>query len=192
MHGSAHDFLANISAFLGSYYLAVAAMNAVAAFYLWHYKHDSKQGMVWILAAVALVIFSSASLGGSPPGVPAGLKLMVNEATGPVVYSVGTTLILVVLFVFREFFVQPPVAFALLNLTFLIMGMSMADPNFASIVTKADNVPIVGLDLSARFLHLAGHVSGGGKRSADAQGCRTWRNLGRKKCWFGPTWCTPS
>ena len=25
------------------------------------------------------------------------------------------------------------------------MGLSMADPNFAAIVTKADNVPIVGL-----------------------------------------------
>ena len=33
----------------------------------------------------------------------------------------------------------------MLNLALLLMGMSMTDPNFAAIVTKPDNVPIVGL-----------------------------------------------
>jgi hypothetical protein len=41
--------------------------------------------------------------------------------------------------------VRPLVAWALLNVVLVIMGFSMADPNFAAIVTKADNVPIVGL-----------------------------------------------
>ena len=52
---------------------------------------------------------------------------------------------LALLFIFRRFFVQPMVAWALLNAVLVIMGLSMADPNFAAIVTKPDNVPIVGL-----------------------------------------------
>ena len=37
------------------------------------------------------------------------------------------------------------VAWAVLNILLLLMGLSMADENFASIVMKPDNVPIVGL-----------------------------------------------
>ena len=48
-------------------------------------------------------------------------------------------------FLFRRFFVQPIVAWTLLNLSLLVMGMSMTDPNFAAIVTKPDNVPIVAM-----------------------------------------------
>jgi hypothetical protein len=48
-------------------------------------------------------------------------------------------------FVFRKFFVKPMVAWTVLNASLLLMGLAMADENFASIVMKADNVPIVGL-----------------------------------------------
>ena len=37
------------------------------------------------------------------------------------------------------------VAWSGLNLALVLMGLSMVDPNFAAIVTKPDNVPIVGL-----------------------------------------------
>ncbi len=37
------------------------------------------------------------------------------------------------------------VGWSLLNLSLVLMGVSMVDPNFAAIVTKPDNVPIVGL-----------------------------------------------
>jgi hypothetical protein len=145
MHGSAHDFIENIAGFLGGYYLALAAMNAVIAFYLWHYKHRSGAALGWIVLAIILAGISPAAMSGSPPSIPVFIKQAVNEATGPVVYSVGTTAILAVLFAFREFFVQPMVAWGLLNATLIFMGLSMADPNFAAIVTKPDNVPIVGL-----------------------------------------------
>ena len=46
MHGSAQDFIDSISGFLGAYYLALALMNAVAAFYVWHYKHKIDQALV--------------------------------------------------------------------------------------------------------------------------------------------------
>jgi hypothetical protein len=47
--------------------------------------------------------------------------------------------------VFRKFIVKPMVAWTVLNASLLLMGLAMADENFASIVMKADNVPIVGL-----------------------------------------------
>ncbi len=83
--------------------------------------------------------------GRQPPGLPEAWRDAVNRATGPVVYSVGTTGLLAIFFFFRRFFVQPMVGWSLLNLSLVLMGLSMVDPNFAAIVTKPDNVPIVGL-----------------------------------------------
>ena len=45
----------------------------------------------------------------------------VNEATGPVVYSVGTTAFLAVLYFGRRFFVQPMVAWAGLMLSLVLI-----------------------------------------------------------------------
>lgn len=134
-----------MSGFLGGYYIALALMNSVAAFYLWHYRHRVVQAVVWIAFAMVMVWIAAFAMSGGAPGLPEEVKLYVNWATGPVVYSVGTTLMLIVFFVFRRFFVQPMVAWGLLNLSLLLMGLSMTDRNFAAIVTKADNVPIVGL-----------------------------------------------
>ncbi len=91
------------------------------------------------------MVLSPLAMSGSPPSVPVFVQDFVNWATGPVVYSVGTTALLAFLFVLRRFFVQPAVAWGLLNTVLVVMGLSMADPNFAAIVTKPDNVPIVGL-----------------------------------------------
>ncbi len=139
MHGS------DVSGFLGGYYLCLAAMNAVLAFYFWHKKHNVAQAIVWVAVSFILVAVASAAFGGSPPGLPQSWREAVNSATGPVVYSVGTTTLLAVFFLGRRFFVQPMVAWVGLNLALVVMGMSIVDPNFAAIVTKPDNVPIVGL-----------------------------------------------
>ncbi len=140
MHGSQ-----DISGFLGGYYLFLAAMNAVMAFHLWHNRHKQGAAVVWIGLSFVLMAISAAAMGGSPPGLPEGLRNRVNEATGPVIYSVGTTSLLALAFVFRRFLVQPMVGWAMLNLSLILMGFSMVDPNFAAIVTKPDNVPIVGM-----------------------------------------------
>ena len=144
MHGS-EDFITSISGFLGGYYLFLATMNAAMAYHLWHHRHRINEAVAWVAYSFFLVAIGSAAMGGSPVGFPHALRDAVNAATGPVVYSVGTTAILAVLFFGRRFFVQPMVAWTGLNLSLLIMGLSMTDPNFAAIVTKPDNVPIVGL-----------------------------------------------
>jgi hypothetical protein len=146
MHGASEaDFINGISGFLGGYYLFLAAMNAVMAFHLWHNRHRTGEAIVWTGASLLLVIISAAAMGGSPPGLPLGLRNAVNWATGPVIYSVGTTALLAIAYFARRFLVKPMVGWTLLNLSLVAMGVSMVDPNFAAIVTKPDNVPIVGL-----------------------------------------------
>ena len=141
MHGSQAD----VTGFLGVYYLALALMNAVWAYHLWHNKHQTIQAAAWAVFSLILAACAAAAMGGSPPGLSSGIRDSVNWATGPVVYSVGTTLALLIFFLFRRQLVQPVVAWITLNVALVVMGLAMTDPNFAAIVTKPDNVPIVSM-----------------------------------------------
>jgi hypothetical protein len=145
MHGSHADYIENVSGFLGGYYMALASMNATYAFYMWKVKNRGLSAVVWVAVAVVLTGISALAWGGSPPDLPQSVKDGVNWLTGPVIYSVGTTVGLVLLFVFRKFFVHATVAWVLLNVSLVAMGLSMSDANFGAIVMKPDNVPIVGL-----------------------------------------------
>ena len=147
MHSSG-TFLKDVAGFLGSYYTALAIMNAIAAFLLWRKQSRPGLALVWTIVAGAMMILASLALSGSPawvPHLPAGLRNLVNTLSGPVNYTAGTTALLAALFVFRKFFVRPMVAWTVFNVALVAMGMAMADENFASIVMKPDNVPIVGL-----------------------------------------------
>ena len=141
-------FLEDVGGFLGGYYASLAAMNGVAALMLWRKKGQSGWAVVWAAFAGAMMILSSMALSRSEalvPALPAAVRSLVNALSGPVVYTLGTMGLLVVLFVFRRFFVQPMVAWTLFNASLVVMGLAMADENFAAIVMKPDNVPIVGL-----------------------------------------------
>ena len=74
-----------------------------------------------------------------------GIKGFIDTLMSPTTYTLGSLVILGVMFYFREVLVRPNVAWLGFNLMLLFMGMSMADSDFAAIVTKPDNVPIVGL-----------------------------------------------
>lgn len=162
MHGHVDfaTFLSQISGFLGSYYLILALMNAVAAFYLWNSGKAKTlfhvagfaftTATLWLLVAIFFTIISPLAMSGDPNwvaliSIPKGIREMADKALGPVVYSVGGLVLFVVMFAARRFLVKPTVAWTILNLSMLFMGMSMTDPNFSAIVTKPDNVPIVGL-----------------------------------------------
>jgi hypothetical protein len=62
-----------------------------------------------------------------------------------VTFTLGTLTVLVVLYLCRELFVRPVVAWALLNASLLFVGASMTSPQFAAIVAKPDNVAIVAM-----------------------------------------------
>jgi len=164
MHGHVpYDvFLQNISGFLGSYYIFLALMNAVAAFILWQRRDERPffhvpivrypvtAAFVWLLVSLLFLLIAPLAYSGDPEivkfiSVPEVLRAGINRLMNPTIYTTGSLVLLGFLFWFRKFFVQPAVAWTMLNLAMLLMGMSMPDPNFAAIVTKPDNVPIVGL-----------------------------------------------
>jgi Cytochrome b(C-terminal)/b6/petD len=148
MHTSPEEFIQGIAPFLGLFYLALALMNAGAGLYLWLGLNQPRKALFWTLVAGFFMILSPLSLGGDAPyipGVPESIKAAIDQAAGPVTYTLGTTGILAALFLGRKFFVQPTVAWSLLNLSLFAMGCSMKDQDFAAIMTKPDNVPIVGL-----------------------------------------------
>ncbi|MGI9178159.1 MAG: hypothetical protein ACR2IT_09930 [Pirellulales bacterium] len=147
MHSSGF-FLKDVAGFLGGYYSFIAIMNGVAAYILWRKKGQLGWALTWTVFAGAMMVLASLALSGSSewvPSLPASVRALVNKLSGPVLYTLGTVGLLTILFVFRKFFVQPMVAWGILNAMLVLMGLSMADENFASIVMKPDNVPIVGL-----------------------------------------------
>ncbi|MFM7522364.1 MAG: hypothetical protein ACKO9B_18135, partial [Planctomycetota bacterium] len=138
-------FLRDVAGFLGGYYTFMAIMNGVAALLLWRSHKRSGWAVTWAVFAGAMMVLASLALSGSEslvPALPAAARSLVNRLSGPVLYTLGTAGLLVALFVFRRFFVQPMVAWTIFNLMLLLMGLSMADENFASSVMKPDNVPI--------------------------------------------------
>jgi hypothetical protein len=159
MHGNPEEFLEGISGFLGVYYLTLAVMNGVAAFYLWQSGKEKTlvrlpivdvpftTSMVWLLVSVVFTIMSGIALGGGVGllSFSQSARDFMDLLMGPVVYSVGGLVVLAIVYRLRKFFVKPTVAWSSLNLSLLFMGLSITDPDFASIVTKADNVPIVAM-----------------------------------------------
>src|SRR6185295_747662 len=84
--------------------------------------------LLWTIVAIGYMVLASMSAGASMsmmPKMPEAFRAFVNESTGPVVYSVGTTVVLVVLFMFRSWFVRPAVAWTIWNLMLLFLGLSM-------------------------------------------------------------------
>ena len=151
------QFYEMVASFLVPYYLALAMMNATAALYLWRsgqlktWFHFGKNvpisnAIVWLGVAFGFTLM--AGISGSWVSVlslPEPLRDTINQYTGPVYYSIGTSLALVFVYYTREFFVKPVVAWTIWNLMWLFLGLSMTDSDFFEIVAKPDNVPIVML-----------------------------------------------
>ena len=148
MHGhSVEEFLQDISGFLGCYYLAVALMNAFASYYLWQsgksitlFKVAGKSittALVWLVVSMLFTIISPIAMSGDPRlmqlvSLPGAARDMLDSIMSPTWYTLGTTAVLGGMFYFRNLFVKPWVAWSLLNLALLIMGLSMTDPDFAA------------------------------------------------------------
>lgn len=164
MHGHVpyETFLLQISGFLGSYYLLLSIMNGVAAFLMWNSGRDRQyftipftnfkftSSLVWLFVSSLFLIASTFAYSGdagwmSMISLPHVLRDGINRLMNPTIYTLGSLVLLSGLFLIRRWIVKPIVAWTILNLSMLLMGMSLTDQNFAAIVTKPDNVPIVGL-----------------------------------------------
>jgi hypothetical protein len=168
------QFQEMVASFLGPYYVALAMMNGLAALYLWRSgkivtwfelpvlftgkRIPITNAMVWLAVGAVFVLLGA--IGGSGltslVSLPEAWREAVNRNTGPVVYSAGTTALLVFLFFTRGFFVKPAVAWTIWNLMWLFLGLSMTDRDFYEIVAKPDNVPIVMLVFLLAFFTWVG------------------------------------
>src|SRR5207253_2176589 len=140
----------------------LSAMNGLMAFYLWKSGKSKtyfrlpvlglpiSDALIWLGVSMFFAIIAPMGMSGSPAlmsliSFPAVARDSFDKIMGPVVYNVGTLLFMCALFLGRRVFVRPMIAWTGLNLALLAMGFAMTNPNFAAIVTKPDNVPIVGL-----------------------------------------------
>lgn len=83
--------------------------------------------------------------------MPKKLREGIDLLTNPITYTVLSMAAFAALIWWRKFFVNPQVAWAALNLSFLVGGWAMTDPNFYLIIAKEDNVPITLLIYSVAF-----------------------------------------
>jgi hypothetical protein len=179
MHGYNPNFLQDAATPLGFYYLLLCAMNWIAAAIMFNrgpqpYFHVNVPGigrravsdvLVWlivggvyfVLAPLAMIGYPAPIWGDRIEAAWEETKHLIDTLSGPVMLSVGSLAILTFFYFTRRFFAKPVVAWIVLNLALLFMGMAMTDQDFAAIVAKPDNVPIVGLIfLLGIFTWLAG------------------------------------
>ena len=146
MYGSEQQLIESMSTRVGWFFLTACAINVGAAGYAWRRGQKPAWAVAWLVVAAAFGALGSLALAGSPLVVmPEPLKAALDAALGPATFTLGCFVTLSVLYLGRRWFVIPAVAWAGLNLSLLFLGLSLTDPEFAAIVSKPDNVPIVAM-----------------------------------------------
>lgn len=143
--GKAEDELvAHVVAHVGWFYVLCAAVNLLAAGRSWQASRRFSCGL-WAAVAGMFALLAALAFGGFPGSLPAGIKDVLNALANPMLFSLDSFVALSVLYLGRRFFATPAVAFALLNLSLLWMGLSLTDPAFAAVIVQPDHVAIVAL-----------------------------------------------
>ena len=146
MHASASELMESMATRVGWLYLIASAINVAAAVRAWRKKRKPAWAIVWLLVAAAFVALGGLALGRSPlVTMPESLKAAMDGVLGPATVTLGCFITLVVLYLGRRFFVIPAVGWAVLNGSWLFLGLSLTDAEFAGVIGKADNVPIVAM-----------------------------------------------
>jgi hypothetical protein len=150
MHGS-HDLPASTQTGLAVFYAMVVLLNVGFAFYQYRVRRNFGQAVLWSIVALVFLIHTAAYALHAGWTMPQGIKSTIDLFMNPVTYFVGSTIAFLAFLYWVRFFTQPIVAWAIMNLFLLFSGWSITDPNFRSIITKPDNVPIVMLIFSVGF-----------------------------------------
>src|SRR4051812_31436791 len=107
---------------LAVYYLLVALMNLGFAAYYFYGPRRTTPALAWAAVGALFLVHAVAYLLHLNWVLPLGLREEVDRAMGPVLYTTISAVGFVLLLVFRRFFVQPPVAWAVLDLSLLFGG----------------------------------------------------------------------
>ncbi len=143
---------------LAVYYLLVALLNFGFAAYWYYGPKKLASAALWAVVGVVFLVHTLLYLIHAGPILPLGIRAFTTwlmgldgGQMGPILYVTLSVVGFIVLLYYRKFFVQPDVAWAILQLTLLFGGWAMTDPNFREIVAKEDNVPISMLIFSVGF-----------------------------------------
>jgi hypothetical protein len=101
--------------------------------------------IIWGITAVIFQAMGISYLFGGAIIMPQFVRDGIDFVSGPTTFFIGATLGFIVIMYWRRFFANGLVAWTIVNLFLLFFGLSMTDFDFREIVTKPDNVPIVGL-----------------------------------------------
>jgi hypothetical protein len=107
--------------------------------------------LIW---AVVAVIFQAMGLTyalGQEFALPLFVRNAIDFVSGPTTFFIAATLGFIAMVAFRRVLANGVLAWAVVDLALLFMGLSMTDYDFRDIVTKPDNVPIVGLIVLVGF-----------------------------------------
>ena len=107
----------------------------------------------------------------------------IDFVSGPTTFFIAATLGFVAMLAYRRILANGLVAWGIVNLFLLFFGLSMTDFDFRDIVTKPDNVPIVGLIVLVGFFTWLAPPPGRHQRRADGRrACRTSRSSSTRRC----------
>src|SRR5258708_38098725 len=143
---------------LAGFYLICAGLNfGFAQFYV----RDRQLKNVWgavgflFLLHTLLYLFTASFAPDSAPVIPHWIvsttNAVLNHIWGPILYFVGSCVAFAAVLYWRKTLTHPTVAIALMNVAMLVAGWAMTNPDFRSIITKEDNVPIVMLIFTVAF-----------------------------------------
>ncbi len=154
---------ANFQIGLAAFYLICAALNVGFANYN---AGGSKYKKIWVavgfvfLLHALMYLLTGSAAPTKGPMIPSGIVNLTNSVFdyfwGPIIYFVGSCVGFVAILYWRKFFTSPVVAISLTDFCLLLFGWAMTNEDFRSIITKADNVPIVMLIFSVAFFSWLG------------------------------------
>ena len=107
--------------------------------------------LVWAVVAVIFQAMGLTYAFGHEFALPQFMRDAIDFVSGPTTFFIGATLGFWALIAWRRWFANGLVAWGLVNGFLLFFGLSMSDFDFRDIVTKPDNVPIIGLIVLVGF-----------------------------------------
>src|SRR5215213_423330 len=107
--------------------------------------------LIWSAAAGIFQVMGVVYILGHEFSLPQFVRDAVDLVSGPTTFFIGATLGFIAMIAYRRTLANGIVAWGLVNLFLLAFGLSMTDFDFRDIVTKPDNVPIVGLIVLVGF-----------------------------------------
>jgi hypothetical protein len=112
--------------------------------------------LIWAVIAMVLQAMGLTYILGGEFGLPLFVRNAIDFVSGPTTFFVGATIGFAAMLAYRRVLANGLVAWGLVNLALLLFGLSMTDWDFRDIVTKPDNVPIVGLMVLVGFFTWVG------------------------------------